>query len=79
MSLIDDLTRKPWLFCMKTRRDIHQTISEWQAAIGLQTGEKVAIYRCDNAREYQKFESMVHADGIRTEYTMAYTPENGVA
>ena len=80
VSLIDDLTRKSWLICLKSRKEIYQKISEWQTAIGLQSGEKVAIYRCDNAREYQKFEKQIHAEGIRMEYATAYTPEeNGVA
>ena len=80
VSLIDDLTRRSWLLCMRSRREIYEKIGEWQTAIGLQTGEKVAIYRCDNAKEYQKFERIIHADGVRMEYTTAYTPEeNGVA
>ena len=63
-SLIDDLTRKSWLIPMKSRKEIYHYISEWQTAISLQTGKKVAIYRCDNAKEYQKFESLVRKDGI---------------
>lgn len=80
LSLLDDLTRKSWLIPMKFRKEIYRHVSEWETAIGLQTGEKVAIYQCNNAKEYQRFEKLVHDNGTRIEYTPAYTPEeNGVA
>lgn len=80
VSLLDNLTRKSWLIPMKFWKEIYQHISKQQTAIGLQTGEKVAIYRCDNAKEYQKFETLVRNNRTQMEYTTAYTPEkNGVA
>ena len=80
VSLIDDLSRKSWLFCLRSRSEIYTKISEWETSTNLQMGEKVAIYRCDNAKEYQKFERLIHDAGTRMEYTTAYTPEeNGVA
>lgn len=80
VSLIDDFTRRSWLVCIKIRKDIYRKITEWQTATELQVGEKVAIYRCDNAKEYQKLERLIYEKGTRMEYTTAYTPEqNGVA
>ena len=52
VSLIDDLTRKSWFIPMKSWKKIYHHISKWQTAISLQTGEKVAIYRCDNTKKY---------------------------
>lgn len=42
--------------------------------------KKLVSLRCDNAKEYIKFEKLIKAEGIRVGYTSAYTPEqNGVA
>ena len=80
VSLIDDLTRKSWLICLKTRGELHAKLKEWESVVSLETGEKVTTYRCDNAKEYQKVEKNVHDAGTRMEFTTAYTPEeNGVA
>ena len=74
-SLIDDLTRKSWLICMKSRDELYIKLSEWESVISLQMKEKVATYRCDNAKEYQKIEKNVHDAGTRMEYTTAHTPQ----
>lgn len=80
LSLIDQLTRKSWIFCLKTRSEIYQKFSVWSAQIKLETGNEAAVFRSDNAREYRKFEDAVRSQGIKMEYTTAYTPEqNGVA
>lgn len=68
LSLIDDLMRKSWLICMKSQKEIFQRMSEWQTATYLQSSEKVALYHCENAREYQRFEHLEsrqqHSNGI---------------
>ncbi len=64
---------------MKSRKEIYQKLDEWQRTVELETGHNVIRYRCDNANEYQKFETTVQANGIHKEYTTPYTPEqNGV-
>ena len=73
--LIDDLTRKSWVFFLKERSEIYQKIENWRAEIRLKTGEEAAIFRSDNAREYRKLEDAVRPQGIKMEYTTAYTPE----
>lgn len=48
--------------------------------VELDSGEKVTLFRCDNAKEYQKFEQLVQSESVRMEYTTSYTPEqNDVA
>lgn len=65
---------------MKTRDELYAKLNEWESVISLEIGEKVATYKCDNAKEYQKVEKNVHDVGTRMEFTTAYTPEeNGVA
>ena len=80
LSLIDDLTRKSWIFFLRTRNEIHRKIEDWRAEIRLEIGEEAAIFRSNNAKEYRKFEEAVRSQGIKVEFTTAYTPEeNGVA
>ena len=80
LSLIDDLTRKSWILFLKTRSEIYEKFREWDNAVGLETGEKAAIFRADNAREYQKLEKLVRTRGTHFEFTTPYTPEqSGVA
>lgn len=71
--------RKSWLICIKSPKKIYQKIYEWQTAIHVQLGKKDALYCCDNAKEYQRFEDLIHNDGLQMEYTTVYTLEkNGV-
>ena len=80
VSCIDDFTRKSWTICLKSRREIYSKISEWQQQVELETGEKVKLYRCDNAKEYQKLEELIRPGGVKMKSTTPYTPEqNGVA
>ena len=59
LSLIDDMTRKSWIFCLRTRSEIYEKISSWNAEIKLEVGEGAASFRADNAKEYRKFEDLV--------------------
>lgn len=80
ISLIDDHTWKSWLICLKSRKDLYRFVNDWMKVVELDSGEKVTVFRCDNAKEYQKFEQLVQAEGVRMEYTTPYTPEqNGIA
>ncbi len=64
---------------MKSQKELCQRINKWQTAISLETGKKIAIQRCDNARKYQKLENRAHVDRIQMKFTTAYTQEkNGV-
>lgn len=48
--------------------------------VELDSGSKLVHLRCDNAKEYIKFQKVIEAEGICVEYTSPYTPEqNGVA
>ena len=45
-----------------------------------ESGYQAVRYRCDNAKEVQKFIDLVKAEGIQVEDTTTYTSEqNGVA
>ena len=80
VSLIDDYTRKSWLFCMKSRADIYRIIKDWKAMVELEKGLKIIRFRADNAKEYKYLAEQLQPLGIRMEPTTAYTPQqNGVA
>ena len=80
VSLIDDYTRKSWLFCMKSRADIYRIIKDWKAMVELEKGLKIIRFRADNAKEYKYLAEQLQPLGIRMEPTTAYTPQqNGLA
>lgn len=59
---------------------MYQKISVWNAEIKLETDEGAAAFRSNNVKEYRKFENSIRSQGIKMEYTIAYTSEeNGVA
>ena len=43
--------------------------------VELDSGEKVTLFQCDNAKKYQKFEQLVQSEDIWIEYTTLYTLE----
>lgn len=73
--LIDDCTRKSWLAHLKARSRIYPTIRNWIKVTERETSQQVVRFWCDNAKEYQKFMDLIQSDGIQTEFTTPYTPE----
>ena len=80
ISFVDDASRKSWIECFKSRDEVLSKIKQWRARVELDSAKRLVRLRCDNAKEYVKFERVIQAEGILVEYTSPYTPEqNGVA
>ncbi len=82
LTVIDDATRKAFVFLLKQKSDVARIFDEWKIQVERGTGKLVKEVRYDNEGEYlstQLQQSWV-ADGIRNVRTNSRTPqENGVA
>ena len=80
LTLADEATGKSWVFLCKTRDEVHNKIKQWKAYVEVQSGEKLAIMRCDNAKEFIKLEQELQWNGMHFEYIVPYCKEsNGIA
>ncbi|WCJ44212.1 Retrovirus-related Pol polyprotein from transposon TNT 1-94 [Euphorbia peplus] len=82
MTLIDDCTRKLWVYFLKKKSEAFDVFRKWKALVENETGLKVKCLRSDNGGEYElkEFKEFCAGNGIRMEKTLKGTPqENGVA
>ncbi|KAG7563868.1 Integrase catalytic core [Arabidopsis suecica] len=82
LSIIDDKTRKVWLYFLKSKDETFDRFCEWKSLVENQVGKKVICLRTDNGLEFcnSKFDSFCKEHGIERHRTCTYTPQqNGVA
>ena len=77
LSLIDDFSRKVWVYILKTKEEAFQRFKEWRKLVEVQTGRKVKTLRTDNGLEFVKteFEVFCQTEGIQRHKTVSYTPQ----
>ncbi|KAH9648136.1 hypothetical protein KPL70_025471 [Citrus sinensis] len=81
MTLIDDYTRKVWVYVLKQKGEALMKFKEWMTLIENQTGRKVKRLRTDNGLEYcsKEFDSYYKEKGIVRHKTVRHTPQqNGL-
>jgi transposase InsO family protein len=81
-TLLDDHSKKLWIYFLKRNSDAFQHFKEWQALVERQSGLKVKALRSDNGGEYTagQFQSHLRSEGISSQFSVAYTPQqNGAA
>ncbi|KFD46771.1 hypothetical protein M513_12352 [Trichuris suis] len=82
ISLIDDFSRKSFVYFLKNKTEALQKFKEFVAFIERKTSRKVKCLRTDNGQEYvnEHFAQFLTANGIRHERSIPDTPEqNGIA
>ncbi|KAG7567097.1 Integrase catalytic core, partial [Arabidopsis thaliana x Arabidopsis arenosa] len=82
LSIIDDKTRKVWLYFLKTKDETFEKFCEWKELVENQVDRKVKCLRTDNGLEFcnTRFDSYCKTHGIERHRTCTYTPQqNGVA
>ena len=82
MTLIDDFTRKVWVYILKHKSEALLKFKEWMTLIENQTERKVKRLRTDNGLEYRskEFDSFCKEKGIVRHKTVRHTPQqNGLA
>ena len=82
VTLIDDFSRKTWIYFLKTKGEVFARFKEFKALVENQTGKKIKVLRSDNGGEYtsNEFRDFCRQEGIRRQKTVPYNPQqNGVA
>ena len=82
MSLIDDYSRRVWVYVLKHKDQVFGKFREWKSLVENQTGLKVKKLRTDNGLEFcnQEFDSYCADHGIARHRTVRLTPQqNGLA
>ena len=80
--LIDDYSRKCWIYFLKAKSDTFDKFKEYKAFIEKQIGKHIRILRTYNGGEFEslQFEDFCKSAGIKRQLTMPYNPQqNGVA
>ena len=52
VTLIDDATRKTWVYCIKRKSDVFDTFKKWKALVENEIGKRLKCLRSDNGGEY---------------------------
>ena len=82
MSLIDDHTRKVWVYILKNKSDAFVTFKNWYALVKNEKGRGIKHLRTDNGLEFlsEQFKSFCRNNGIKRHLTVPGTPQqNGLA
>jgi hypothetical protein len=82
LSIIDDKTRKVWLYFLRTKDETFDKFCEWKELVENQVDRKIKCLRTYNGLEFcnTKFDRYCKTHGIGRHRTCVYTPQqNGVA
>jgi transposase InsO family protein len=80
--VIDDYSRKTWLYLLKTKDEVFSKFQELKEEIENLTNNKIKTLRTDNGGEYtsKEFVAFCKSAGIRRELIVPHNPQqNGVA
>ncbi|KAA0067243.1 retrotransposon protein, putative, Ty1-copia sub-class [Cucumis melo var. makuwa] len=81
ISIIDDFSRKVWIYPLKQKDEAFGKFLEWQKQVENQTGRKVKYLMTDNGLEFvnNKSNHFCKSEGITRHFTVTYTPQqNGL-
>jgi transposase InsO family protein len=82
VTLIDDKTRKPFVYFLKHKSEVGNILKEFIAVAEKQSGKRIKIIRSHNANEYvnNHVDIFLKRNGICHQLSVEYTPQqNGVA
>ena len=83
LSLIDDYSRKAWLYLLNTKDEhtVLTKVKEWKALVENQTNKRVKVLKTDNGLEFcnEQFEMLYKNQGISRHKIVRNTPQrNGL-
>ena len=81
-SLIDDYSRKNWIYFLKKKDEVFERFKEFKALVENLSEKKIKILRSDNGGEFtsNEFNDFCKEAGMKRELTNPYNPQqNGVA
>ncbi|TPX30010.1 DNA-directed DNA polymerase [Synchytrium microbalum] len=82
VTFIDDCTRYVWIYCIKTKSQVHSTLENWLKLVQTQFERTVKCLHSDNGGEYinKAMLKSLRLNGMVHRVTTPYTPQqNGVA
>ncbi|WVZ25126.1 hypothetical protein V8G54_003670 [Vigna mungo] len=82
LSIIDDFSRRVWIYVLKNKSETFQKFKEWHTQIENQLGCRLKCLRTDNGLEFvsEEFNGFCKEKGIRRHRTVVGTPQqNGLA
>ena len=82
LSIIDDYSRKVWLFLMRHKSEVFEKFKNFKTMIEVQTGKKIKCLRTDNGLEFcnAPMDEFCAEFGIKRHKTVPYNwHQNGVA
>jgi transposase InsO family protein len=80
MTLIDDKTRKTFVYFLKHKSEVGNILKEFKAVAEKQSDKRIKIIRSDNANVNNHVNNFLKRNGIRHQLSVEYTPQqNGVA
>nr|GEW86559.1 retrotransposon protein, putative, Ty1-copia subclass [Tanacetum cinerariifolium] len=82
LTIIDDFSRKVWVFFLKHKDEVFPTFKEWKVLTENQTGKKIKKLRTDNGLGFcgESFNALCRKYSIARHHTLVRTPhQNGVA
>ena len=76
VTYIDDVSRKVWVYLLKSKDQVFQTFTIFHNMVERETGRKLKCLRSDNDGEYtsHEFRDYCAKYGIRHEKTVSSTP-----
>ena len=79
MLLVDDYSRKKWVYFLCRKADALSHFQQWLALVETQAQCKLSSLRSDNGGEFVAFDGFLASKGIHHQTTIPYTPsQNGV-
>ncbi|MCO5610627.1 hypothetical protein L7F22_064866 [Adiantum nelumboides] len=82
LTFVDDMSRKVWVYFLKNKSEVFSYFKQSKAMVEKECGRFIKTLRSDQGGEFRskEFEELCWNQGIRRQYTCAYTPQqNGVA
>jgi transposase InsO family protein len=82
LSIVDDYSRKVWIYLLKNKNDAFTKFKHWKLLVENLTNEKLKTLRTDNGLEFcnNEFDLYCKENGLQRHRTVRITPQqNGVA
>ena len=82
ITFIDDYSRFCWVYFLKLKSEVFETLKIWKALVENQSGHRIKILRTENVKEYfnKNLQHLCEECGIQMQHSVPYTPQqNGVA
>ena len=76
VSFIDDLSRRTWVYFLKSKAEVFNHFKEFKAMVELQTRNKIVCLRTDNGSDFfsNDFNTFCKYCGIKRENITFYSP-----